>query len=130
MARQAKLRGKIILLLEHNDDVRDFISEFLTRQGATVLARSTAKGALAAIPQHSPSVVLADIGLPDRNGLKLLRDIRALGPQNGGDVPVLAITAFSGIVGRTRVMSAGFQRQLEKPFQPAELLEALKEVLS
>ena len=130
MAGHATLRGKIILLLESNDDARDFISQFLTRQGGTVLARSTAKEALAVIPQHSPSVVLLDIGLFDRDRLNVLRDIRALGSKNGGGIPVIAITGFSGSVGRTRAIAAGFQRQLEKPFQPAELLEAINHVLS
>ncbi|HEX6564994.1 MAG TPA: response regulator [Chthoniobacterales bacterium] len=130
MADHATLRGKIILLLESNDDARDFITQFLTRQGATVLARSTAKEALAAIPPHSPSVVLLGIGLSDLDRLKLLRDIRALGSKNGWAIPVIAIAGFSRSVGRTTAIAAGFRRQLEKPFLPAELLEAINEVLS
>ena len=43
-----------------------------------------------------PDIVLSDIRLPKRDGFELLQDIRALGAENGGNVPVIAMTAFGG----------------------------------
>jgi CheY-like chemotaxis protein len=75
-----------------------------------------------------PDIVLSDISLPNRHGFELLRDIRALGPENGGGVPVIAMTALGRMVDRNRTISAGFQRHLDKPFGPEKLLEAILSV--
>jgi CheY-like chemotaxis protein len=63
---------------------------------------------------------LSDIKLPNRDGFELLRDIRALGPENGGSVPVIAVTAFGRVVDRNRTIAAGFGAHLEKPFCSGE----------
>jgi DNA-binding response OmpR family regulator len=59
-----------------------------------------------------------------------LRDIRALGPENGGNVPVIAMTTLGGFFGRDRTIGAGFEAYLDKPFAPASLLEAINSILS
>jgi CheY-like chemotaxis protein len=58
-----------------------------------------------------------------------LRDIRALGAEYGGNVPVIAMTAFGGIAVRERTIAAGFQAHLDKPFAPDNLLQAIKSIL-
>ncbi|HEX3444079.1 MAG TPA: response regulator [Chthoniobacterales bacterium] len=123
------LQDKLIVLVEDHDDLRNLLSQFLTRQGARVLASPNAADAFSLIQRYRPSVVLLDIGLPDRNGFELLQEIRALSPRKGGNVSVIAMTAFGGIVDRSRTVAAGFQGHLAKPFRPHELLEALKSLL-
>jgi CheY-like chemotaxis protein len=84
---------------------------------------------LQAVSGNRPNIVLLDIKLPDRDGFELLQDIRALGPDNGGDVPVIAMTAFGRTADRNRTVAAGFQAHLVKPFVPTKLLDAIKSVL-
>src|ERR1700720_3465047 len=84
---------------------------------------------LQAVSGNRPNIVLLDIKLPDRDGFELLQDIRALGPDNGGDVPVIAMTAFGRTADRNRTVAADFQAHLVKPFVPTKLLDAIKSVL-
>jgi CheY-like chemotaxis protein len=66
--------------------------------------------------------VLSDIQMPGMDGFGLLREIRAIGPDTGGNVPVIAITAFGTRADRERLLHGGFKgwRCLLKPFTPDE----------
>jgi CheY-like chemotaxis protein len=123
------LRNLTIVIVEDHDDTRSFLAQFLSNQGAEVFASVDAASALQAVQRQRPDLVLSDICLPDRNGFQLLRDIRALGPENGGAVPVIAMTAFGSSVDRDHTTAAGFERCLDKPFGPEELLEAVQKSL-
>ena len=61
------------------------------------------------------------------DGFELLREIRALGADTGGSVPVIAMTAF---VDRARILNAGFKAFLSKPFSPETLVEAILTALN
>jgi CheY-like chemotaxis protein len=127
--RPAILTNLTIVIVEDHPDIRLYVAEFLSRQGATVIAAPNASEGLQAVSGDRPNIVLLDIKLPDRDGFELLRDIRALGPENGGDVPVIAMTAFGRTADRNRTIAAGLQAHLDKPFVPQKLLDALKSVL-
>jgi CheY-like chemotaxis protein len=68
--------------------------------------------------------------MPGRDGFGLLHDIRALGPDAGGSVPVIAMTALVMHLDRARIVDAGFQAYLPKPFTPDKLLETILTVLN
>jgi CheY-like chemotaxis protein len=118
-----------IVIVEDHPDTRSSLTQFLHRQGAAVVVSSDAFGGLQAVKEHHPNLVLSDINLPHRDGFELLGDIRALGTEDGGMVPVIAMTAFSDIIDPNRTIAAGFQAHLNKPFGPEQLLEAIKLVL-
>ena len=63
--------------------------------------------------------------MPGRHGFALLSDIRALVPEAGGDVPVIATTALVTQVDRTRILDAGFKAFLPKPFTPETLVKTI-----
>jgi CheY-like chemotaxis protein len=63
------------------------------------------------------------------DGFGLLREIRALGPDAGCGVPVIAMTAFSMPDQRAHILGAGFQACLPKPFTPNNLLETILAIL-
>jgi CheY-like chemotaxis protein len=121
------LRHVTIVIVEDYPDTQIILSNFLTRLGARVIIAGDAATALQAIQQCHPDVVLSDIGLPQKNGFALLKEIRLLEPADN-HVPVIAMTALGGIVERQRAMAAGFQELLRKPFDPAELLRAIQSV--
>lgn len=67
--------------------------------------------------------------MPGADGFEFLRQIRALGSDSGGGVPVIAMTAFLGQADRMRMLNAGFQAFLPKPFTPEKFLETILTVL-
>jgi CheY-like chemotaxis protein len=83
-----------ILLVEHHDDTRTYLGLFLARLGARILLARNAFEAIEAVRTLHPNIVLSDISLPDRDGFHLLCDIRGLGTDAGGGVPVIAVTAM------------------------------------
>ena len=110
-------------------EIRRYVGAYLYHLGAHVVVAENAFEGLEAVRTCRPNLVLSDISMPG-DGFGLLRDIRALGPDAGGNVPVIAMTALIGHVDRTRVLNAGFQAYLPKPFAPDRLLETILAVLS
>jgi CheY-like chemotaxis protein len=87
-----------------------------------VFTAGTAHEALALVEAHRPDVLITDIGMPDADGFELLRRVRALGPERGGKVPAIALTAFARSEDRTRALRAGFRVHVSKPVDPSELV--------
>jgi CheY-like chemotaxis protein len=129
MPHSAILSGITIVVVEDYPDALFAIAQFLTRHGAKVFPSRDVFEGLQAVREHRPDIVLSDIRLLKRDGFELLRDIRALGAENGGNVPVIAMTAFGEFARRDRTIAAGFQAHLDKPFAPESLLEAIKSIL-
>jgi CheY-like chemotaxis protein len=59
--------------------------------------------------------------MPEVDGYQLLRSVRQLSPDEGGLVPMAALTAYASMEERLRVLEAGFQAHIAKPVDPAEL---------
>jgi len=119
------LRGVRVLVVDDEADARDLLSLIFSHYGAEVRAAASAAEALAAIDQWLPDVLVSDIGMPDDDGYALIRKVRALDTDHGGNVPALALTAFSRSEDRTRALSAGFHRHLSKPADPFDLVAAV-----
>ena len=119
------LSNLTIVVVEDHDDARRYLGLFLDSLGATVvLARNGFEG-LQATKDSRPNLVVSDIQMPGMNGFELLRAIRAFGPDAGGNVPVIAMTAFAPNVDRARILNSGFQACLPKPFTPDKLAEVI-----
>jgi CheY-like chemotaxis protein len=71
-----------------------------------------------------PDVIVSDIGMPEKDGLEMMRELRAQSAHNA-KTPAIALTAFARSEDRTRAMLAGYQVHLSKPVQPQELLAAV-----
>ncbi len=67
-------------------------------------------------------MLLSDIGMPGEDGYFLIRQIRSRDASDGGSLPAIAITAFARGEDRRRVLDAGFQAHVSKPFEPADLV--------
>jgi CheY-like chemotaxis protein len=125
-----RLNNLTIVVVEDHDDARRYVGLFLDSLGANVvLARNGFEG-LEATKNSCPNLVVSDIQMPGMNGFELLREIRAFGPDAGGNVPVIAMTAFVTYADRARILNAGFQACLPKPFTPDKLSEAILTVLN
>ena len=60
--------------------------------------------------------------MPDEDGFALMRRVRALPPEQGGDTPAVALTAYARAEDRMNAVMAGFQHHVAKPVEPAELI--------
>jgi PAS domain S-box-containing protein len=114
-----------VLVVDDDPDIRGLLTHVLQQQGAQVKAVDSAKAALTAIAHHPPDILVSDIGMPEADGYSLMRQIRALPPEQGGDVPAIALTAYVREEDATQALSAGFQTHLCKPIEPDELINLL-----
>jgi PAS domain S-box-containing protein len=116
-----RLDGVRVMVVEDENDVRDFLRVSLVQYGAEVSTFATTADALLAVEAERPDVLVSDIGMPDEDGYAFIRRVRALGPDRGGQVPAAALTAYAKGEDGQRVLSAGFQVHLPKPVQPSDL---------
>ena len=116
------LRSVHVLVVDDSPLNRELLSVTLESQGATVTAASTAEHALALLEQLRPDVLISDLEMPDKDGFWLIGQVRALLPDQGGLTPAACITGSTGPEDRARVLRAGFQYHIPKPFGMARLL--------
>ena len=125
-----RLSNLTILVVEDHDDARRYLGVFLDRLGANVVVARNGFEGFEAIKNNRPNLVVSDIQMPGMDGFELLREIRALGPDAGGSVPVIAMTAFGTHADRERLLHAGFKACLLKPFTPDKLVDTILSVLN
>ena len=127
---ETSLKGLVILVVEDHDDARRYVQMFLRHLGANVLGARNAVEGLEAVKTQSPAVVLTDILMPGGDGFQLLREIRAFERGREAAVPVIAMTALVSPADGRRILEAGFNAYLRKPFTPDRLFEAIASVLN
>ena len=115
------LEGIHVLVVEDDADARELIGAILERCGAKVTLTASAEAGFGAATADRPDVIVSDIEMPQEDGYGLIKRIRALTPDQGGAVPVAALTAYAGASDRLKVLGAGFNVHVAKPVQPAEL---------
>lgn len=117
------LNGLLALVVDDEQDARELVAAILRQYGAEVIIAATAAAALRIIREapRLPDLLISDIGMPEEDGYSLIRKVRALPADQGGQIPAIALTAYGRIEDRIRVLSAGFQRHVPKPVEPAEL---------
>lgn len=119
------LEGLQVLVVEDDEDTREVLSLGLTLYGAEVVAVGSASEAMAELDKSLPDVILSDIGLPDEDGLALMRRVRQLPPSRGGRIPAVAVTAFTLADDGAEATRAGFQRHFRKPVDTRALFDAV-----
>jgi signal transduction histidine kinase/CheY-like chemotaxis protein len=124
-ASSGALAGLTILVVDDERDSLDIVHYVLADMAATIVTASSAYEALQAIDRLKPDLVISDIGMPEMDGLGLMRRVRASGDARVAGVRALALTAFSRREDRLRSLEAGFDEYLSKPVAPAELIRAV-----
>jgi PAS domain S-box-containing protein len=119
------LTGINILVVDDEPDTRELVAFVLEQQGAKVTAVSSAHEALLILPQTKPDVLVSDIGMPDMDGYMLIQQVRMLTPDQGGQIPAIALTAYAGDTNQQQVIAAGFQKHISKPIEPEALVQAI-----
>ncbi|MBD2001557.1 response regulator [Oculatella sp. FACHB-28] len=119
------LNGVQALVVDDDTDTRDFIEFLLEQAGAKVNTAASAREALTALMRFKPDVLLSDIGMPDMDGYMLLRQVRTLPPEQGGEIPAIALTAYAGELDQKQAIAAGFQHHIAKPVEPEQLVKLI-----
>ncbi|KAF3887526.1 MULTISPECIES: ATP-binding response regulator [Nostocales] len=119
------LAGLQILVVDDEVDTRDYISFVLEQAGANVISAESADRALQILVQFTPDILLSDIGMPEMDGYGLIRKVRAMSSEQGGEIPAIALSAYAGEINHQFALAAGFQHHLSKPIEPEQLISTL-----
>jgi PAS domain S-box-containing protein len=119
--RQLSLNGLRVLIVDDEVDARALLTAMLERCGAEVHSAASASEGLESIERWRPDVLVADIGMPVEDGYGLIRKVRGLSKERGGQTPALALTAYARTEDRVRAIAEGYQVHLAKPVDRVEL---------
>ncbi len=87
----------------------------LERSGATVSAAENARVALSLLDGERFDIIVSDIGLPEMDGLAMMRHVRSRRSERGGTTLAVALTAYTRAFDRTSALRAGYQAHVPKP---------------
>jgi len=109
-----------ILLVEDHADTAKLMSRLLMMQGYEVAIASSVAGALSAIQQQVPNIIISDLGLPDGSGLDLMRQLRA----QGHTMPAISLSGYGAAGDIEQSKAAGFAEHFVKPLTGLDGLTA------
>ncbi len=126
-ARQAHGSEPLVLIVDDDPRLREFVRVNLEMEGCAVREAASAEDGLAALEEEAPDLILLDVKMPKVDGWAMLRPVRE---KHG--VAAIPVIMFSGKVDEPSA-SAGAERGAQafigKPFEPQKLVEAAKQVL-
>ena len=110
-----------ILVVEDEKSIAHFISTVLNNNGYEAMCARTGQEALAMVSSHCPDLIILDLGLPDMDGMELLKNIRSW-----SGLPIVVVSARSHERDKVAALDAGADDYLTKPFGTAELLARVR----
>ena len=116
-----RLDGVRVLVVDDDKDAVKLAEAILARAGAEVRTCLRTPEAIDELKQWHPDVLVSDIEMPGEDGYSLIRRVRALTAEEGGDTPAVAVTAYGRMQDRHRAIAAGFDMHVPKPVDPGEL---------
>ena len=111
----------LILVVEDDPPVRNLITTTLKTNDYRFLVAANGEGAILEASSHNPDIVLLDLGLPDMDGVQVIRNIRSW-----SNMPIIVISARSEDSDKIEALDAGADDYLTKPFSVEELLARLR----
>jgi PAS domain S-box-containing protein len=119
-----RLDGVRVLLVDDDTDSCNVMARILRQIGAVIKVTTNVDDALVELEHFKPQILVSDIGMPDRDGYDLIREVRGLG-HSFQNLPAIALTALAGPQDRRRALLAGYQVHLAKPIDSTELTTAI-----
>jgi two-component system KDP operon response regulator KdpE len=111
----------IAILVEDEPAIRRFVRTALEDDGCRVIEAGDARRGLAELAARHPDLLIIDLGLPDRDGVEVIRDLRGW-----SDIPIIVLSARSTEPEKIRALDAGADDYLTKPFGVGELLARVR----
>jgi two-component system KDP operon response regulator KdpE len=114
----------LIAIIEDEAPIRRFLRASLSAEGFRIVETTTAQDGLRAITQDRPALVLLDLGLPDGDGLNIIREVRGW-----SSLPIIVLSARGEEKSKIAALDAGADDYLTKPFAVGELLARIRVAL-
>ena len=114
-----------VLVIEDESSIRSFAKAILEANEYQVLTAGTCENGQMMFSSHRPDLVLLDLGLPDKDGLEFIRQVR----KEGQTTPILVLSARSNEVDKVDALDLGANDYITKPFGTAELLARVRAAL-
>jgi two-component system, OmpR family, KDP operon response regulator KdpE len=114
-----------VLVVDDEPAIRRFLKASLGAQGFDVTEAQDATGALAQMARSAVDVLVLDLGLPDMDGLEVIRKLR----DEGSAVPIIVLSSRSDEVAKVRALDLGADDYVTKPFGVDELLARIRAAL-
>jgi two-component system KDP operon response regulator KdpE len=118
------MSGPCVLIVDDEPPIRRLLRTSLNAQGYRTLEAATAAEALASIAADRPDVVILDLGLPDRDGLEVIRAVRPVSA-----VPIVVLTSREAERAKVAALDLGADDYVTKPFGMDELMARLRAAL-
>lgn len=115
-----KIKDKV-LIVEDEQNIKNFMSTILAANGFDTLLAGNVKDALSMISSHCPDLIILDLGLPDMDGLEVLKQVRAW-----SNLPVIVVSARTHESDKVAALDLGADDYIEKPFGTSELLARIR----
>ncbi|MBK1986161.1 response regulator [Sphaerospermopsis aphanizomenoides BCCUSP55] len=116
-------QSPLILVVEDHDDSLLLLSYTLELLGCRFICQNESYTTLLVAKEYHPDLILLDILLPGLNGLDIVRSLKR--EPLTADIPVVAVTALAGREEKERILKAGFDDYISKPY----MLEDLEEII-
>ncbi|GFE84726.1 two-component regulatory protein response regulator KdpE [Steroidobacter agaridevorans] len=113
-----------VLIVEDEPDIRGILRTLLKTAGYRVIETETAARAIVEAKSHKPDLLLVDLGLPDADGVKVIRAVRGWSP-----VPIVVLSARTMESQKVEALDAGADDYVTKPFSAPELLARVRAAL-
>jgi CheY-like chemotaxis protein/anti-sigma regulatory factor (Ser/Thr protein kinase) len=114
-----------ILVVDDDEDNAEMLAAILELSGATTQTAHSADEGMATIKSFHPHVLVSDIGLPGKDGFAFVRELRAMGSDDGGWIPAIALSGHADSEHAQQAILAGFQLHVAKPIDPPDLIARL-----
>jgi two-component system CheB/CheR fusion protein len=124
------LAGLRVLIVEDQADICQLFQIVLEEHGVEVTVATSAPEALSILTENpnGHDVLLSDLGMPNEDGYSLIRQLRALSEEQGGQIPAAALTGYTGEKELSEALTAGFQRYITKPVDSDQLLSVVADL--
>ena len=113
-----------VMIIEDEDAISNFIATTLKANTYAPLVAKTAREALSMIPSHCPDLILLDLGLPDMDGIEILKKIR-----EWSSIPVIVVSARGEESDKVEALDLGADDYISKPVGTSELLARIRTAL-
>jgi CheY-like chemotaxis protein len=125
----SRLDGIRILAVDDEPDTSELLRTMIEKSGGKVTIAASADEALNILAREKFDLIVADIGMPGKDGYQFIQEVRSFPASRGGTIPAVALTAYARTEDRLRALRAGYQMHVPKPIEYAELITVMASLI-